>query len=191
MWTRRKEEEPAGGRTASPLPTATELSREGIPISTAPTRVAEPGGGAAAVGKSVVVKGQIFSREDLYVDGEVEGTIEVQEHRLTVGPNGKVHANVKAKEIIVQGTVHGNMEAGEKIEIRKEAKIVGDLRTARIAIEDGAYFKGSIDVIRAEASKAAPAPAQPVRPAATAPAASSAARPEPTKVAAAGAETKT
>jgi cytoskeletal protein CcmA (bactofilin family) len=169
------------------LPTATELSRDGIPISTAPTRVAEPGAGAAAVGKSVVVKGQIFSREDLYVDGEVEGTIEVQEYRLTVGPNGKVHANVKAKEIIVQGTVHGNMEAGERIEIRKEAKIVGDLRTARIAIEDGAYFKGSIDVIRAEAPKVAATPPQPVRPVVTPP---PMARQEAPKVAAAGAEPK-
>ncbi len=188
MWTRKKEEEPVSARPSSPIPTAAELSREGIPISTAPTRVAEPSGGAAAVGKSVVVKGQIFSREDLYVDGEVEGTIEVQEYRLTVGPNGKVHANVKAKEIIVQGTVHGNMEASERIEIRKEAKIVGDLRTARIAIEDGAYFKGSIDVIRAEAPKAAPVSPQPARPAPTLTAPP--ARPEPSKVAAAGAETK-
>lgn len=187
MWTRRKEEEPPAARTPSPIPSPADLSREGIPISTTPTRVSEPGGGgAAAVGKSVVVKGQIFSREDLYVDGEVEGTIEVQEHRLTVGPNGKVRANVKAREIIVLGTVHGNMEAGDKIEIRSEAKLVGDLRTARIVIEDGAYFKGSIDVIRAEAPKAAPAPAPKPAPSPVA----AAPRPETPRTAAAAAEPK-
>lgn len=186
MWTRRKEEESAA-RTSSPIPSPADLSREGIPISTTPTRVSEPGGGgAAAVGKSVVVKGQIFSREDLYVDGEVEGTIEVQEHRLTVGPNGKVQANVKAREIIVLGTVHGNMEAGDKIEIRSEARVVGDLRTARIVIEDGAYFKGSIDVVRAEAAKAAPAP--PPKPAPSPVAAGS--RLEAPRAAAAAAEPK-
>lgn len=154
-------------------------------MSTIPTRISEPGGGAAAVGKSVIVKGQIFSREDLYVDGEVEGSVEVQEHRLTVGPNGKVHANVKAREIIVQGTVHGNVEAGDKIEIRKEAKLVGDIKTSRIVIEDGAYFKGSIDIVRQETPKPVPAP----RPA-VAPPPSGLARPEPPRAAAAGVEQK-
>ena len=112
-------------------------------MSTTPTKISEPGSGAAAIGKSVVVKGQIYSREDLYVDGEVEGTIEVQEHRL-----------------MVRGTMHGNMEVGEKIDIRKDAKLVGDLKTSRIVIEDGAYFKGSIDIVRREAPRAA-IPAKP------------------------------
>jgi cytoskeletal protein CcmA (bactofilin family) len=107
----------------------------------------------AVVGKSVIVKGQIFSRENLTIDGEVAGTVELQEHRLTVGPNGKVLASVKACEIVVLGTVHGNLEATDKIEIRKEAKIVGDVKTARIVIEDGAYFKGNTDVVRAEAPR--------------------------------------
>ena len=68
-----------------------------------------------------MVKGQIFSREDLVIDGEVEGTVEAQEHRVTVGPNGKVHAGVKAREIVVLGTIHGNVEATDKIDIRKDA----------------------------------------------------------------------
>ena len=141
-------------------------------MSTTPTKISEPGSGAAAIGKSVVVKGQIYSREDLYVDGEVEGTIEVQEHRLTVGPNGKVQAAVKAREVVVRGTVHGNMEVGEKIDIRRDAKLVGDLKTSRIVIEDGAYFKGSVDIVRREvprpaaARPAAPPPPKPARPAA-------------------------
>jgi cytoskeletal protein CcmA (bactofilin family) len=111
-----------------------------------------------------VVKGQILSREDLTIDGEVEGTVEMQEHRLTIGPNGKVRASVKAREVIVLGSLNGNVETTDRIDIRKEAKLVGDIRTARIVIEDGAYFKGNVDIIRAEVPKpvaaaaAAPAP---------------------------------
>ena len=110
------------------------------------------------LGKSVIVKGQILSREDLTIDGEVEGTVELQEHRLTVGPNGKVRASIKAREIVVLGTIHGNVETTDKIDIRKDAKLVGDIKTARIVIEDGAYFKGNIDIVRAEAPRPAPAP---------------------------------
>lgn len=116
---------------------------------------------SAVIGKSVVVKGQVFSREDLLVDGEVEGTVELQEHRLIIGASGKVAASVKAKEIVVMGTVHGDVEAGEKIDIRKEAKLVGDIKTARIVIEDGAYFKGSIDIVKPEPVRP---PAPPPRP---------------------------
>lgn len=137
-------------------------------MSTLPSRASEPAldaprGGSAVIGKSVIVKGQIFSREDLTIDGEVEGTVELQEHRLTVGPNGKVMASVKAREIIVLGTIHGNVETTDKIDIRKEAKLVGDIKTARIVIEDGAYFKGNIDIVRAEAQRA-PAPASVPKP---------------------------
>jgi cytoskeletal protein CcmA (bactofilin family) len=103
-------------------------------------------GGAAALGKNVTVKGQIFAREDLTIDGEVEGTIECHEHRLTIGPNARVQAGLKAREIIIQGSIHGNVDATDKIDIKKEAKLVGDIKTSRIVIEDGAYFKGSIDI---------------------------------------------
>ncbi len=113
----------------------------------------------ASIGKSVIIKGNVYSREDLFVDGELEGTIELQEHRLTIGANGKVSSNgVKAREIVVLGTIHGNVEATDKIEIRKDAKLVGDIKTARIVIEDGAYFKGSIDIVRTETGKANAAP---------------------------------
>lgn len=120
--------------------------------------------GSATIGKAVMIKGQIFSREDLVIDGEVEGTVEAQDHRVTVGPNGKVQASVKAREIVVLGAIHGNVDATDKIDIRKDAKLVGDIKTSRIVIEDGAYFKGSIDIIKSTDSKgkrenAAPAPA--------------------------------
>lgn len=140
-------------------------------MSTMPGRSfeAEAPRGGALIGKSVFVKGQLLGREDLTVDGEVEGTVELQENRLTVGPNGKLQANVKAREIVVHGTIHGNVEAGERIEIRKDAKVVGDIRTVRIVIEDGAFLKGNIDIVKAEVPKAAPAPKPQAAPPATPP----------------------
>jgi cytoskeletal protein CcmA (bactofilin family) len=180
MWNRRKDEEFAP-KPASAMPTSSALAKEGIPMSTLPGRTNEPHfdnprGGSAVLGKSVIVKGQIFSREDLTIDGEVEGTVELQEHRLTVGPNGKVLASIKAKEVVVLGTIHGNVETTDKIDIRKDAKLVGDIKTARVVIEDGAYFKGNIDIVRAEVPKPQVAPkpqpvasatATPIAPAAT------------------------
>jgi cytoskeletal protein CcmA (bactofilin family) len=131
-------------------------------MSTLPGRTSEPHfespRGSAVLGKSVIVNGQIFSREDLTIDGEVEGTVELQEHRLTVGPNGKVIAGIKAREVVVLGTIHGNVETTDKIDIRKDAKLLGDIKTARVVIEDGAYFKGNIDIVRAEVPKPQPAP---------------------------------
>ncbi len=88
------------------------------------------------------------------------------EHKLTIGPNGTVHAGVKAREVVVLGTIQGNVEAHDKIEIRKDAKLVGDIKTARIIIEDGAYFKGSIDIVKPEPAKAAPKPQPAAAPAA-------------------------
>ncbi|HUQ91624.1 MAG TPA: polymer-forming cytoskeletal protein [Bryobacteraceae bacterium] len=166
MWSRRKEEEYTPKQTHNPPPQA-DLIKEGTPMSTTlPSRNVEPesyrtSSSAASIGKSVMIKGQIISREDLYLDGELEGTVELQEHRLTIGPNGRVAANVKAREIVVIGSMHGNCEASDKVEIRKEAKLVGDIRTSRIFIEDGAYFKGSIDIVKQDVGKPQPAPPAP------------------------------
>jgi len=181
MWNRRKDEE-LTTKPASAPPTSSALAKEGIPMTTLPGRSASDShdthrsGGQAVLGKSVIVKGQIYSREDLTIDGEVEGTVELQEHRLTVGPNGRVTAGIKAREIVVLGTIHGNVETTDKIDIRKDAKLVGDIKTARVVIEDGAYFKGNIDIVRQQEAPRAAAPAaakpqpQPVA-SATAPAA--------------------
>ena len=106
------------------------------------------------MGKAVKIVGQIYTKEDLYVDGEVEGTVESTEHKLTVGPNGMVKATVRAREVVVLGSITGNVEATDKLEIRKDAKLVGDIKTARIIIEDGAYFKGSIDIVKPEPPRA-------------------------------------
>ena len=124
-------------------------------MSSLPFKTPEPANtrGQASIGKAVKIDGQIYSKEDLYVDGDVEGTIELQEHRLTIGPNGKVHSNIKAREVVILGNVQGNVEVTDKLEIRKDARLVGDIKTARIVIEDGAYFTGSIDIVKPEPRK--------------------------------------
>jgi cytoskeletal protein CcmA (bactofilin family) len=159
MWNSKPKKEEFTPKAASPPPPAfvPEPKKEALPLSTSPIRNTElePSRSAASIGKSVTIKGQIFSREDLIVDGEIEGGIELNEHRLTVGPNGRVRAGVKAREIVVLGTIEGNVEALDKIDIRKDARLVGDIKTARIVIEDGAYFKGSIDIVKGEAPKSA------------------------------------
>ncbi len=114
------------------------------------------------LGPGVVVKGEIFAREDLHLGGDLEGVIRLEEHRLTVGPNGRVRANIKAREVSIQGQVQGNVETTEKIVIHKDGSLVGDVKTAGIVIEDGAYFKGSIDITRPAAPKQQmPQPAHP------------------------------
>ena len=157
MWTKRKDEDYTSNTAYTPAAPA-EPASEGIPMSTTPTRSADAERGSASIGKSVTIKGQIFSREDLIVDGEIEGSIELQEHRLTIGPNGKVSAGVKAREIVVLGSILGDVDAGDRIDIRKDARLVGNIKTSRIIIEDGAYFKGSIDIVKQDAPKVVPAP---------------------------------
>jgi cytoskeletal protein CcmA (bactofilin family) len=167
MWNKKRDEEPLRPSYTPPAAPANPVSvhnpvearKETSTVSSMPPArfEAEPRGGAATIGKAVKVVGQIFSREDLYVDGEVEGTVEALEHKLTIGPNGTVRATVKAREVVALGTIQGNVEAAEKIEIRKDAKLTGDIRTARIIIEDGAYFKGSIDIVKPEPVKMAKA----------------------------------
>lgn len=109
---------------------------------------------SASIGKTTRIQGDIYSEEELYFDGEIEGSIEVR-HVLNVGPNGKIKANVKARELVVSGSITGNVEAADRISIMNGASIVGDVKTAGIVIEDGAYFKGGIDILRPEAAKAA------------------------------------
>jgi cytoskeletal protein CcmA (bactofilin family) len=113
----------------------------------------------AHIGKSVLIRGELSGSEDLYLDGEVEGSIDLQDHSLTIGPHGRVRANVIARDVVVHGKVDGNVQGTEKVELKRSAVLVGDISTQRIIIEDGAYFKGAID-IKKEA-KAAPAKTEP------------------------------
>ena len=100
----------------------------------------------AVLGKSVTIKGQIVGREDLIIDGEVEGDIDMSNHRLTIGPAASVRAGIKARELVVFGAVNGKVETTEKTDIRTQGSIIGDVKTARIAIQDGAYLKGAVDI---------------------------------------------
>lgn len=120
-------------------------------MSASPTFRPEPSAGKAVIGPSVVIKGQIHSREDLTIEGTVEGTIEIAEHRLTVDAKGHVQAGVNARVIEVQGSIEGKLEAADKIYIRKNASFVGDLHSAGIVIEDGGYIKGNVDLTQKHA----------------------------------------
>ena len=100
------------------------------------------------IGKSVVIKGELSGSEDLTIEGQVEGKIELRQNILTIGPNGKIKAQVFAKAIVVQGEVHGNVTASERVDIRDNGSVDGDLSAPRVAIADGAHFRGSIDMQR-------------------------------------------
>jgi cytoskeletal protein CcmA (bactofilin family) len=160
MWN--KKEDPPAPRPASAPPAAVhvpEIKKEPTPVSSTPFRTPESDSrNTATIGKSVKIVGQIFTKEDLYVDGDVEGTIESHENKVTIGPNGRVQASIRARDVIILGQVQGNVETSDKVDIRKDAKLVGDITTSRISIEDGALFKGSIDIKKAEPKAAAPAP---------------------------------
>ena len=109
----------------------------------------------AHIGKSVVVRGELSGSEDLYLDGQVEGSIELHDHHLTIGPHGRVKASVNARDVVVHGELNGNVHGTERVELKKSAVLSGDIVTQRIVIEDGAVFKGSIDTQR-QAAKAEP-----------------------------------
>lgn len=130
------------------------------------------------IGKSVVIKGELSGSEDLTIEGQVEGKIELRQNVLTIGPNAKIKAQVFAKTVVIQGEVHGNVTATEKVDIRDAGSVDGDLSAPRVAIADGAHFRGSIDMQRhgGKPVDAKPAAATPA-PAAASPASTPAATP--------------
>jgi cytoskeletal protein CcmA (bactofilin family) len=113
----------------------------------------------AHIGKSVIIRGELSGSEDLYLDGEVEGNIDLHNHNLVIGPNGRVRANVQAKDVVIHGKVDGNVTGVEKVELKKSAMVNGDINTQRIVIEDGAFFKGAIDIRKTEGKVEAARPA--------------------------------
>jgi cytoskeletal protein CcmA (bactofilin family) len=102
---------------------------------------------AAVIGKQMIIKGRIHSTQDIILHGEVEGELDVQNCRLTIGPTGKALANAKAREVDVQGLLQGDVQSTDKISIRTGGQLVGDIRTAGIVIEDGGFFKGNVDIV--------------------------------------------
>uniref|UniRef100_Q01Z51 Integral membrane protein CcmA involved in cell shape determination-like protein n=1 Tax=Solibacter usitatus (strain Ellin6076) TaxID=234267 RepID=Q01Z51_SOLUE len=147
MWNKRNDEPAAPGPRVEPMRTPTPTPTQMPP--TTPAAVKSGPKQTATIGPSMTIKGEIRAREELLVDGEVEGLLESQA-LLTVGPNGKVRANIKAREVVIYGSVRGNVEVTEKIAIREQGSLIGDIKSAGISIDDGAYFKGSIDIMRPE-----------------------------------------
>jgi len=145
---------PEPSRPVPPAPSVEPANR--APVSA---------GDQATIGKGLLVKGEITGSESLFIDGKVEGSINLPGNRVTVGRNGQVSASVAAREIVIMGKVRGNVAASDRVDIRAEGDLTGDVTAARISIEDGAFFKGGIDIKKTEAKPAAPpAPAAPEPP---------------------------
>lgn len=113
-----------------------------------PMNPIDGGSTGAHIGKSVTIKGELSGSESLFLDGEVEGSIHLQGHNLTVGQNGRVRASVKAKDVVVHGRIDGNVHATDRLDVRKTAIIMGDLQSQRLSIEDGAFLNGKIETTR-------------------------------------------
>lgn len=154
MWKRDESvRPPSGGREQASSPAAAAQ-----PTVSQPAREPEPrrymDKDVVNIGKSVVIKGELNGSEDLTIEGNVEGKIELREHVLTIGPHGKIKAEIYAKAVVVLGEVTGNIVASEKVDIRENGSVDGDIVSPRVAIAEGAHFRGSVDMQR----KAAPAP---------------------------------
>jgi cytoskeletal protein CcmA (bactofilin family) len=133
-------------RPAAPAPAITSAASEPASV---PRPVTTTTADQATIGKSLVIKGEVTGSESLYIDGRVEGSINLSGNRVTVGRNGVVSANINAREIVVLGKVRGNLTASDRVDIRSDGSLTGDVVAARISIEDGAFFKGGIDIRKA------------------------------------------
>jgi cytoskeletal protein CcmA (bactofilin family) len=152
MWKASPEEKkstnpqpPLQPAAAPAVPPATTQSVISPPKETA--KISEPPrADVGHIGKSVVIRGELTGNEDLYLDGEVEGTINLSDHKLVIGPNGKIKASITAREVVLHGRVEGNVSVTERAELKRSCTLIGDVSTPRIVIEDGAFFKGTIDI---------------------------------------------
>jgi cytoskeletal protein CcmA (bactofilin family) len=151
MWKRDEAVKPTvpAGSGSTPAPTAVPPAAEAARTPSAPS---EPQRGmersTVNIGKSVVIKGELSGSEDLTIEGQVDGKIELRQNVLTIGPNGKIKAQVFAKSVVILGEVTGNVTASEKVDIRDNGSVDGDIAAPRVAIAEGAHFRGSIDMQR-------------------------------------------
>jgi cytoskeletal protein CcmA (bactofilin family) len=155
MWTKTQPEAPGyapasgqGSAPASNFNSAASATRFNAPATSTPT--APTARGLSCLGASLEIKGKISGEEDLQIDGKVEGSIALQGQRLTVGRSGQLNSEVHAREVVVFGKVQGNLRASDRVEIKKDGSVTGDITTSRISIEDGAYFKGRIEIDRSK-----------------------------------------
>ncbi len=153
MWKRDESAKPAATPAPAPAPGATPAHTPAVPSGGdyRPQNARD----TVNIGKSVFIKGELSGSEDLTIEGSVEGRIELKENTLTIGPNGKIRAEVFAKQVIVLGEVTGNVTATEKVDIRDNGSVDGDVTSPRVAIAEGAHFRGAIDMQRAGQSAAA------------------------------------
>jgi cytoskeletal protein CcmA (bactofilin family) len=172
MWKRDEAVKPTGGQPAAPAAPVTPTQSAGFQAAPQAETRRQNERDVVNIGKSVVIKGELNGSEDLTIEGNIEGKIELKDHVLTIGPNGKIKAQVFAKAVIVLGEVHGNVTATEKVDIRDNGSVDGDIISPRVAIAEGAHFRGSVDMQRKPqpqaqqqnkpAAQSQPAPAQPV-----------------------------
>jgi cytoskeletal protein CcmA (bactofilin family) len=164
MWKRDEAVRPAGGQPSGP-PAPAAPAPPATPVTTSHRPEVETRGqierDKVNIGKSVVIKGELNGSEDLTIEGHVEGKIELRDHILTIGPNGKIKAQIFAKAVIVLGEVTGNVTATEKVDIRDNGSVDGDIIAPRVAIAEGAHFRGSVDMQRAGKPAAQPQPPAP------------------------------
>lgn len=161
MWKRDEAVRPSGPPAAAP-------QSAGAPVGKADGH--SGGRDIVNIGKSVIIKGELSGSEDLTIEGQIEGTINLPEHVLTIGPNGRIKAQVFAKTVIILGQVNGNVAAAEKVDIRDKGVVDGDIVAPRVAIAEGAHFRGSVDMQRQAKSSSVAAPAEPAKPAVPSPA---------------------
>jgi cytoskeletal protein CcmA (bactofilin family) len=148
MWKPNQTGSPNPSPSPEPARPATPQASSFEPSAPRPSTPAGTPAAAdqATIGKSLVVKGEVTGSESLYIDGKVEGAINLAGNRVTVGRNGQVAANIAAREVVVLGKVRGNINASDRVDIRSEGSLTGDVSAQRISIEDGAFFKGGIDI---------------------------------------------
>jgi cytoskeletal protein CcmA (bactofilin family) len=156
MWTKTQPEAPgyapASGQANSPSSFNANTNANAAARFNAPT--APSARGLSCLGATLEIKGKISGEEDLQIDGKVEGAIALNGQRLTVGRTGQLSSEVHAREVMVYGKVQGNLRASDRVEIKKDGSVTGDITTSRISIEDGAYFKGRIEIDRAKGPSA-------------------------------------
>ena len=147
MWKRDEAVKPTGGQPGGPAASVTP-TQSAMPAAPQAETRRQNERDVVNIGKSVVIKGELNGSEDLTIEGNIEGKIELKDHVLTIGPNGKIKAAVFAKAVIVLGEVHGNVTATEKVDIRDNGSVDGDIISPRVAIAEGAHFRGSVDMQR-------------------------------------------
>jgi cytoskeletal protein CcmA (bactofilin family) len=152
MWKPRPEDnKPMSTNPTQPAQPVPPQAAASAPITPTPLKetpkASEPyKADVGHIGKSVQIRGELTGSEDLYLDGAIEGTIDLRDHSLIIGPNGKIKAGITARDLVVHGKVEGNVTATGRVELRKSCTLIGDVSTQRIVIEDGAFFKGAIDI---------------------------------------------